>query len=67
VNVLINGASSDVAENCSVALLVEERSQTKGRGEAVALNGEVVPRSEWAITSLSEGDRVEILGAAQGG
>jgi sulfur carrier protein len=33
----------------------------------VAVNGEVVPRSTWATASLRDGDRVEVLTAAQGG
>jgi thiamine biosynthesis protein ThiS len=36
-------------------------------GIAVAVNGEVVPRSAWAGHALRDGDRVEILTAAQGG
>jgi sulfur carrier protein len=40
----------------------------RGRsGLAVAVNDEVVPRSRWATVALREGDRVEILTAAQGG
>ncbi|WP_026922435.1 sulfur carrier protein ThiS [Glycomyces arizonensis] len=37
-----------------------------GRGTAVAVNGEVVPRSEWD-RPLAEGDAVEVLTATQGG
>lgn len=36
-------------------------------GIAVALNGEVVLRSLWSETQLCDGDRVEVLVAAQGG
>jgi sulfur carrier protein len=38
-----------------------------GRGLAVARNGEVVPRSAWAETRLASDDRIEIVGAVQGG
>jgi sulfur carrier protein len=31
------------------------------------VNGEVVPRSQWAEVALRDGDRVEVLTAAQGG
>ncbi|HEX8959803.1 MAG TPA: MoaD/ThiS family protein, partial [Solirubrobacterales bacterium] len=34
---------------------------------AVALDGEVVPRGEWASTPLADGRRVEVLAAIQGG
>ena len=38
-----------------------------GRGVAVALDGEVVPRGEWASTELREGQELEVLHAVQGG
>ena len=37
------------------------------RGVAVALDGEVVPRSEWESTPLTDGAAVEVLAAIQGG
>ena len=37
------------------------------RGVAVAIDGEVVPRSEWGRTRLREGQRIEVLAAIQGG
>src|ERR1700753_2770750 len=37
------------------------------RGVAVALDGEVVPRSEWESTALRDGAAVEVLAAIQGG
>ncbi|MCA1689530.1 MAG: sulfur carrier protein ThiS [Actinobacteria bacterium] len=37
------------------------------RGVAVAVDGEVVPRSEWASRPLADGARVEVVNAVQGG
>jgi sulfur carrier protein len=37
------------------------------RGVAVAVNGQVIPRSQHANTELTEGARVEIVRAVQGG
>ncbi|WP_018263149.1 sulfur carrier protein ThiS [Methylobacterium sp. WSM2598] len=37
------------------------------QGFAIALNGAVVRRPDWAATALREGDRVEIVRAMQGG
>jgi len=37
------------------------------RGVAVAVNGTVVRRREWAARRLEPGDVVEIVGAVQGG
>jgi thiamine biosynthesis protein ThiS len=38
-----------------------------GRGVAVAVDAEVVPRGEWEATELHDGARVEVLHAIQGG
>jgi sulfur carrier protein len=37
------------------------------RGVAVAVNGQVIPRSQHASTELTDGARVEIVTAVQGG
>ncbi|MBM2619195.1 sulfur carrier protein ThiS [Actinoplanes sp. LDG1-06] len=50
----------------SVLALVESITEAR-RGVAVAVNGEVVPRSTWNVTKLGDGDSVEVLTAAQGG
>ena len=55
-------------EHATVAALVESLGHGAfGSGIAVAVNGEVVRRSAWAERRLRPGDRVEIVGAAQGG
>lgn len=63
MRVNVNGGAHDVTEDATVADLVGGGA----RGVAVAVNGEVVPRSRWSDTSLREGDRVEILEPQQGG
>ena len=37
------------------------------RGLAIALNGEVVPRSAWDSTPVEPDDRLELLSVAPGG
>ena len=51
----------------TVAGLVAALPGAGPRGIAIAVNGEVVPRSAWDATGLRPGDRVEVLTAAQGG
>ena len=36
-------------------------------GIAVAVNAEVVPKSEWTTTRLKSGDEIEVIHAVQGG
>ncbi len=59
----VNGRDRELDAPSTVADLVGEPR----RGIAVAVNGEVVPRATWARADLRDGDRVEILTAAQGG
>ena len=60
--VVVNGEARNVPANCTVGTLAPNQ-----RGFAVAVNREIVPRSRWGDALLAEGDRVEILEAAQGG
>jgi sulfur carrier protein len=62
----VNGETRDLPAGTSVAVLVAQITPAV-RGVAVAVNGAVVPRSTWESAGLSEGDRVEVLTAAQGG
>ena len=66
MHLTVNGQNREVAGEATVALLVTELTDAE-RGVAVAVNGEVVPRSAWAAAGLCDGDRVEVLTAAQGG
>lgn len=38
-----------------------------GLGVALALDGEVVPRTRWAATAISDGAKLELVTAVQGG
>ncbi|MBQ1072055.1 sulfur carrier protein ThiS [Micromonospora echinofusca] len=62
----VNGAGRDLPGGSTVADLVRAVTDQQ-RGLAVAVNGEVVPRTGWPATVLRDGDRVEVLSAAQGG
>ena len=64
--VTLNGERREVPEHATVANLVEQLSAPPS-GVAVAIDGEVVPRGEWAATTLPDGARVEVVAAIQGG
>ena len=63
----INGKDESVAASTVAALLEAREIGANARGIAVALNGAVVPRAAWRQTTLSPGDRVEIVRVLQGG
>jgi sulfur carrier protein len=68
VNVTVNGTAGRLADGGTVAdLVMATTGEAAPRGVAVAVNGSVVPRAEWHHTGLSDGDRVEVLTATQGG
>ena len=64
----LNGEIREVADESTVADLVAlTGADPDSRGLAVALEGEVVPRSQWARILISEGQKVEVVAAIQGG
>ena len=66
MQVTLNGVPADLDETATVAGLVA----THGGGHrrvAVAVNGQVVPRSRWETTRLAAGDSVEVLVPTAGG
>ncbi|MFJ5305914.1 sulfur carrier protein ThiS [Streptomyces sp. NPDC088350] len=66
MNVSVNGERREIAPGTALDTLVRALTPAPS-GVAAALNETVVPRAEWPSTSLSEGDRVEVLTAVQGG
>jgi sulfur carrier protein len=64
--ILLNGKQQPLAAE-TVQALLEQEEIADARGVAVALNGAVVPRTEWNRTTLNAGDAVEIVRARQGG
>jgi sulfur carrier protein len=66
VAISVNGEERSLDGPVSVDRLVDALGMER-RGLAVAVNGEVVPRSTWAGHDVVDGDQVEILTIAQGG
>jgi thiazole synthase len=68
MKVELNGEVVALPEGASLIEAIEASGANREqRGVAVAIDGEVVPRSEWGRTSLREGQKVEVLAAIQGG
>jgi sulfur carrier protein len=63
----VNGESEALAARTVAELVAEKSELPAGRGLAVALNGTLVRRADWAATPLKPGDAVEIVRAMQGG
>jgi sulfur carrier protein len=63
----VNGENEPLSSATIAALLETKDISPQMRGLAVARNGSVVPRRDWATTPLSPGDVIEIVLARQGG
>jgi sulfur carrier protein len=64
MRVLLNGAEAELADGATVRTAVDALDLP---AVAVAVDAEVVPRTEWDTHELDEGARVEVLRAIQGG
>ena len=68
MTIQLNGELVALPGTATVAVAVARLGARESqRGIAVAVDGEVVPRSEWEQTALRDGQRVEVVGAIQGG
>lgn len=66
--VIFNGAGRDVDPDTSVSkLLAVLQPDLPVAGIAVAVNDDVIPRSEWETRKLAAHDRVQVVTAVQGG
>jgi sulfur carrier protein len=66
MNISVNGERREVAPGTALDSVVRSLASAPS-GVAAALNETVVPRARWSATALSDGDRVEVLTAVQGG
>jgi sulfur carrier protein len=65
MRVIVNGEQREIAAEHVDALLGE--LEYEGTHFAIALNFDVLPRSQWAVTPLKSGDEIEIITPRQGG
>jgi len=66
MTIQINGTAHALAEAATVADALAA-IDAPAKGVAVAVDGSVVRRADWATTPLREGAVVEVLTAVQGG
>jgi sulfur carrier protein len=63
--VTINGEEIEAAGKTLADYLKEAGYDT--RGIAIERNGEIVPRSRYAVTRLQDGDKIEVVHCVAGG
>jgi sulfur carrier protein len=66
--IVLNGQTSELCAGDTLAAALRRLGlELDARGVAVAVDGEVVPRTAWASFELPDDARVEVLTAMQGG
>ena len=65
MRVIVNGEPREISSGSVDALLSE--LEYEGTHFAIAVNCDVLPRSQWTETSLQAGDEIEIITPRQGG
>lgn len=66
-SIRINGEDRPLDVSTVLELLRSMEIDPGGRGTAIAMNGEIVPRSVWSETRITAGDDLEIVRPFAGG
>lgn len=66
ISLFVNGETVELNEPVTAAELLT-LLEIQPKGIAIALNAEILPRSEWGSHQIGQGDRIEIVSAAAGG
>lgn len=66
MNITLNGKTQSITADLRVDQLIRDLG-LEGKRLAVEINREIVSRSQYAQTSLRDGDNIEILHAIGGG
>lgn len=64
--ITVNGEDHALSEELTMRQLLTQLAMPE-KGIAVAVDGTVLPKSRWDITTVAQGSSIEILTAVQGG
>lgn len=67
MQIFINDKAEEVKDGICLQELMIERGYKDGKALAMALNGQLVPKTNWAECVLKEGDRLVEFGVFYGG
>ncbi|WP_430814988.1 sulfur carrier protein ThiS [Carboxylicivirga sp. RSCT41] len=67
MNILINGQATDMPDNSTITDVLQHIEQYQKGGIAVAVNDMVVPKGKWGNSQVTDGDKILIIKASQGG
>jgi sulfur carrier protein len=67
MNIFLNNKPTEVPEGCTITAMLNLLQLTAGNGTALAINSDVVARTNWDNTVLQHNDKIIIIKATQGG
>lgn len=65
--ITVNDEPRALSDAATLGALVTELGFAARKGVAIAVNGSVVPRTNWPAHALTDGDKVLVIRATQGG
>ena len=66
MTIKINNQPKEISENSSVANLLQQLDQPEN-GIAVAINQQIITKTDWTTKVINNGDNILIIQATQGG
>jgi thiamine biosynthesis protein ThiS len=66
IQIVVNGESREVPQGAGISALLLQLGLPNDR-VAIERNLEILPRSQWAATTVQQGDRYEIVHLVGGG
>ncbi len=67
MEITLNNQLLTVEPSCTLEQLLSTFSELAPKGMALAINQEIIPRSDWARSVLRPGDSIILIKATQGG
>ena len=66
ITIKVNNQPKEIPENSSVASLLQTLEQPE-KGIAVAINQQIITKTDWDTKAVTNGDDILIIQATQGG
>ncbi|MCU4175206.1 sulfur carrier protein ThiS [Carboxylicivirga sp. N1Y90] len=67
MKISVNGQEQNMPPSSTIFDVLNQIKQADTGGIAIAINDMVVPKSKWNSAQISDGDKVLIIKASQGG
>jgi sulfur carrier protein len=67
MEISINSKTIELPDNAGILEALQNVQINNSNGIAIAVNNQVVPRSDWTDLKLKDGDKITLIRATQGG